>query len=203
MNAIPELPTSEDTYRNRGFIQTYTGLHFEIDKPVFRLADITHSLSMLCRYNGHVSSFYSVAEHSCLVAVIMEMQRLGNPVEGLLHDATEAYLTDVPAPFKQFLPDWQAVDKKLDLALRNWAGLPPVKTAGCKKADWLALFIEAYYLTPDQGACYSDPAGLRAEALELRQYIPWRPMVPEAARWTLEVSLRFAGFESAQTEGSA
>lgn len=150
----------------RGFIQTHSGRHFSLDVPEFHLPDIAHSLSLLCRFNGHCSRFYSVAEHSLLVARIMEDLDLGNPLEGLMHDAVEAYLSDVPAPFKQFLPDWHRLETRLDGQIRERYGLPREKTEGCRKADWMALFIEAHDLTADGGRCFADPLGLRPVALQ-------------------------------------
>ena len=61
------------------------------------IADIAHALSMICRYGGHVREYYSVAQHSCLVAQLLA-PRLR--IYGLLHDAAEAYLGDVVSPLK-------------------------------------------------------------------------------------------------------
>jgi 5'-deoxynucleotidase YfbR-like HD superfamily hydrolase len=91
----------------------------------------------------------------------------GDPLEGLLHDATEAYLSDVPAPFKHRLPDWQRFDNGVEFALRKHFGLPLHKTAYCKEADWLALFIEAKQLVNGEGADFADPLNLRDKALSL------------------------------------
>lgn len=163
------VSTSENAYAQAGvgFIETYTGKHFNLAEPEFDITDIAHALSMNCRYNGHCRYFYSVAEHSVLVAKIMRLLKLGDPMEGLLHDATEAYLSDVPAPFKQFLPDWSGIDHALDDKLRAFYGLGE-KTRGLKTADWIALFIEADALLNDKGACFLDPQGLREVALELK-----------------------------------
>lgn len=62
-----------------------------------RLEDIAHALANLCRFTGHTSAFYSVAEHSCRVADLLppELQ-----LAGLLHDASEAYLGDMATPLK-------------------------------------------------------------------------------------------------------
>ena len=162
---------SHDVYEKMkaGFVETSSGTHFNLDAPEFRPDDIAHALSLNCRFNGHPSQFYSVAEHSMLVSAIVHL--LGGTreqvLEGLLHDATEAYLTDVPAPFKQFLPDWKKLDADLDSKFRAWAELPQEKDALVKKADWIALFIEAYQLIPDAGACFLDPEGVRQKALDL------------------------------------
>ena len=178
------LQSTEETYKGNAFVETYAGLSFRLETPVFRIEDLAHSLSMLCRFNGHSRHFYSVAEHSLLVAGIMDEFLGGNPLEGLLHDGTEAYLSDVPAPFKQLLPDWQKLDEALELKLRAWASLPLYKTEQCKEADWLALFLEAYELMPDRGAGYMDPHGLRKKALSMRERFSlrlqrWEPAVAE------------------------
>lgn len=91
------------------WLQTFTG------RKVFPLAaspddicieDIAHALSMLCRFGGHSSRFYSVAEHSVLVA-----SKTG--LHGLLHDAAEAYLVDLPTPLKQLMPKYQRAEQRL------------------------------------------------------------------------------------------
>lgn len=175
---------SVDPYLGKGFIETYSGLRFSFDEPNFCLEDIAHALSNTCRYGGHCSEFYSVAEHSCLVAAIMRERDLGDPREGLLHDATEAYLSDVPAPFKQYLPDWQKIDDDLDAALRKHYGIGE-KSKGCKEADRIALFIEARFLMADGGECYHDPWGLKEVAYSMANYSPkWVPKFydPAAAK---------------------
>lgn len=172
----PKIRNHEDGvyYGQAGYIETFTGQHFYPDDPVFVAEDISHALSLCCRYNGHCGVFYSVAEHCALVASLMQEEVGGDPLEGIMHDALEAYLTDVPSPFKQFLPDYKAFDDKLETALRAQFGLPDKKTEECKKADWLALFIEAYYLLPSKGEAFPDPNDIRPEALALIDEKGWR-----------------------------
>lgn len=84
-----------------GHILTYTG-HFvnplEVKPEDIYIMDIAHANSNLCRYNGHVDYFYSVAQHSIIVSQQFEDKDL--QLWGLLHDASEAYLGDVVAPLK-------------------------------------------------------------------------------------------------------
>lgn len=152
-----------------GWIETQNGT-FHLDAPVFRACDIAHALGQIARFNGHGKFFYSVAEHSLLVAAIMEELDIGDPLEGLMHDATEAYLSDVPSPFKAGLPDWRAQDAALTESLRIHYGLPLLMSEGCKLADTLALFIEAHELMPSRGRLehWASP-----EAMELQPQADW------------------------------
>lgn len=79
---------------------TRTGKKFRPFNPRIEdidIEDIAHALSNICRFNGHVNQFYSVAEHSILVSVLCPDEL---KLKGLLHDAAEAYLGDVPSPLK-------------------------------------------------------------------------------------------------------
>jgi len=104
---------NNDNNRIGDWIQTYTGKCFypldprpeEID-----IIDIAHSLSMTCRYAGHVERFYSVAEHSVIVSQHVHPK---NALWGLLHDATEAYSADIPSPLKKYIPGWKEMERKL------------------------------------------------------------------------------------------
>lgn len=87
------------------FIETISGRAFSFDSPTTNqvdIADVAHALSMQCRFAGHVKQFYSVAEHSVLVSI--EVSRLGGNIidtlAGLLHDAGEAFVGDMPSPVK-------------------------------------------------------------------------------------------------------
>ena len=95
--------------------------------------DIAHSLSMVCRFGGHCNQFYSVAEHSVIVAEILEKE--GADVltcfAGLLHDAEETYLPDIPRPIKQLLPDAAKMYEVLDSAIAQRFGL--------QEADWVRI----------------------------------------------------------------
>lgn len=180
--ATAEVLTSDsqkNIYMGNGWIRTANG-KFDIENPEFDIWDIGYALGMNCRYNGHTKGFYSVAEHSVKVMQTMDILGIGNPLEGLLHDATEAYLTDIPAPFKQYLPDWKKLDKTIDTALREHFKLGE-PTGECKRADWYLLFIEAQDLIQGNGGDFQDPNGYREMALALAKAYPtlrpecWEP----------------------------
>lgn len=127
-----------DTQDDRGpWIATYTGRKFHLLDPhpdEVDIRDIAHSLSMLCRYTGHVRRFYSVAEH-CVRLARHPMQ----PWEGesrefradlLMHDATEAYLSDISRPLKSLLPEYQRIERRAWRTIAEKFGLavdPPVE----------------------------------------------------------------------------
>jgi len=85
--------------------QTYSGKRFypfREDLEGIDIDDIAHSLSMLCRFNGHTKYFYSVAEHSVLISNEVE-KRYGDvdlSLCGLLHDASESIISDIPKDIK-------------------------------------------------------------------------------------------------------
>jgi hypothetical protein len=107
------------------------------------ITDIAHSLAMQCRYTGHCLRFYSVAEHSVLMArhfIKTGMAEYALPA--LLHDATEAYLTDVPRPVKPFLQGYREAEQRAWLAIADRFALDPVLSAHVSDADARILVDE-------------------------------------------------------------
>jgi hypothetical protein len=99
------------------FIQTYSGIQFW-DPPTPAMVvidDIAHALSMNCRYAGHTHQFYSVAQHSCLMHdKLREVTDLREILLwSLVHDATEAYIADIPRPFKPLIQGYADIEEKL------------------------------------------------------------------------------------------
>lgn len=85
------------------WIQTYTGRQFHVMEPRVEEVhheDIAHALSLLCRYNGHVDRFYSVAEHCVILSHVVPPEA---QLWALLHDAGEAYVGDMSRPLKQHM----------------------------------------------------------------------------------------------------
>jgi hypothetical protein len=90
---------------------TASGIAFYPTRPRLQdinIGDIAHALAAVSRFGGHTSSPYSVGQHCHIASQILE--GTGGPkaaLYGLLHDASEAYLGDVPRPLKH-LPEFQA-----------------------------------------------------------------------------------------------
>lgn len=164
------IEVSENAYKDNVYVETFpSGDHFRPAAPVLNIADACHALAQVNRYNGHARFPISVATHSVLVSLLMEEVTGGDPFEGLWHDGAEYVLSDIASPFKTLLPDWKALDKGIDTAIRAQLGLPPKKSEECNKADLLALFIEAYQIMPSKAEGWEDPLKLRPQALELRK----------------------------------
>ena len=79
------------------------------------IADIAHSLSMLCRANGHFRSFYSVGMHciNCAKEALARGYSIKVQLACLLHDGSEAYLSDVTRPVKQEIPRYKEIEEPL------------------------------------------------------------------------------------------
>jgi 5'-deoxynucleotidase YfbR-like HD superfamily hydrolase len=127
------------------WIQTYSGRRFTPTNPyvdAIVIQDIAHALSMKCRFNGHPKKFYSVAQHCVLVSYICDS---GDALWGLMHDASEAYLVDFPAPLKHSgkFDDYIAVEDNMQRAICKRFGLPEVEPVSVKKADKMLLATEA------------------------------------------------------------
>lgn len=130
------------------WILTRSGRHFDFADPQpdqIDLLDIAQALANECRYTGHVRRFYSVAQHSVLVSRIVPAPLA---LEGLLHDAAEAYCKDIPRPLKHMLPDYRAVEARIDRAIRARFGLPEQESAEVKRADIILLATERRDLMP-------------------------------------------------------
>ena len=111
-----------------GKITTYSGLRFnplEAGPDDIKIEDIAHSLPLICRGNGQVKTFFSVAQHCINCAKEAEARGYSKRVQlgCLLHDAAECYLSDVPRPLKQFMPEYYDYeDRMLNLIYTKFMG---------------------------------------------------------------------------------
>lgn len=135
-----------------GWIQTYTGAAFELPpRPSgVCLRDIARSLSMQCRFNGHVTRYYSVAEHSIHMSDYARtaLGDLGAARWALLHDAPEAYLSDIPTPLKAMLPGYREMEEEVEKAILDHIGWYPdvISRAVVKELDSRILVDERRHL---------------------------------------------------------
>lgn len=135
-----------------GHIVTYTGRTIEPlhpDPAQISIEDIAHALSNVCRFTGHVRKFYSVAQHSVLCSLIVP-QHLS--FTALLHDASEAYLSDVARPIKsqsEFGDVYKLFEHRLERAIAQRFAITYPYPAEIKWADEVLLRTEQRDLMPN------------------------------------------------------
>lgn len=144
--------------------ETYTGTFVDLaclSVEDVHIIDIAHHLSCTGRANGGFTEFYSVAEHSTLVARMMRTHGADPRMQlaGLLHDGHETYLGDITRPVAKWIAALVGTEviaqakgmldgviaKKFNLTLDELCG------PGVKHWDNLALAIESYWMLPSRG----------------------------------------------------
>lgn len=123
-------------------ILTASGTYFDLVAPkpeMIRITGNARALSRICRFTGHTSEFYSVAQHSVAVSHLVPKQYA---LQGLLHDASEAYLGDVSSPLKALLSDYKVLERNVMAAITLRYGLPLDLHESVKKADLVMLATE-------------------------------------------------------------
>lgn len=127
-----------------------SGDYFDLSDPDNNIIDIdsiAHSLSNLCRFTGHTSQFYSVAQHSFHVAQLVPKE---HKLAALLHDAAEAYIGDVSAPLKSMLPEYRRIEEQIRRAIYQRFNLPAELPECVIEADMIMLATERRDLMPEQ-----------------------------------------------------
>lgn len=170
MSHVAESARKLDANPDNRSIATFTGLEFDVLAPNMRSVsaeDVFQALGNACRYAGQIE-FLSVAEHS--IQVMSKLREWGAPrpvwLLGLLHDMTEAYLLDIPRPWKGLvrIGEWSYHEVEhqlmkvmlqalapmlLDLYPPNLGGTSP-EWEQVKRAD-LAVYQQESERRPDGG----------------------------------------------------
>lgn len=169
-----------ETRCDSGWIQTASGKRFWPLEPRpedIDIDDVAHALSQLCRFTGHTRWPYSVAQHSVEVSRIVPDHVA---LEGLLHDAAEAYMADVARPVKRSLMHVLGpIEERLERCIAERFDLVYPWPADVKRADDILLATE------------------RRDVMKSSQ--PWRlldgrvePLVCSLTKWTaVEAKQRF------------
>ena len=160
------------TPKSSDYIRTYSGIKFWPLEPKtkdIQPIDIAHSLAQKVRWQGHCKDFYTVGQHSLRVAraasIYANLRGEFSDTEedvifmyGLLHDANEAYLPDVPSPLKPLIKGWKRIEKKVDNIILKRFGLPPIieeYRVIVKTADRALLQMESDEFFPKATKHYS------------------------------------------------
>ncbi len=149
------------------FITTNSGLTVNLLNPKpdsINIRDIGHALANICRFSGQCKLFYSVAQHSLLVASLVEEDLM---MAGLLHDAAEAYIGDIPRGLKRLLGknsvaqgehSLEDIEKGIMRVIESRFGVKILGIEEVKQADEEALYIESHELLPNvNGWTYERP----------------------------------------------
>jgi hypothetical protein len=116
-------------------IRTFTGIYMNVFEPTLDMIcieDIAHALSMQPRFGGHLPVFYSVAQHSVLCSNLVNDE---SKLQALLHDASEAYIIDVPRPIKQRLTNYKQIEDTLMNLIAEKFGFKAYLSESTKKSD--------------------------------------------------------------------
>lgn len=158
-------------------ILTASGRYFDLTAPEqsqFDINEIAHALANLCRFTGHTSRFYSVAQHSVLASYLVPEE---HALTALLHDAAEAYLGDVASPLKHMLPEYAAIYARVESALFAHYGLPATLPSCVKRADLIMLATEKRDLMPYANDVWPILIGVTPLDKPLH-----RPLIPRRAK---------------------
>lgn len=146
-------------------IRTFTGKYidpFDPDPDMICIEDIAHSLSMQPRFGGHLQVCYSVAEHC--IACSLGMKDPKDYLAALLHDASEAYLLDIPSPIKSRLPRYKEVEHNLMKVIAKKFGFeyplsPEVNKMDVQQLEW--EWDNLMIGNPDLGIYYTSASAER------------------------------------------
>jgi uncharacterized protein len=160
------------------YLQTVSGRWvnpFDPDPDQLDPGDIARALANLCRFGGHCRAFYSVAQHSVIVSRLVEER--GGDVEdafaALMHDATEAYLGDMPHPLKHRSPlgaAFKAAEDDLERALRAHFRIKP-DVPEIKRADRALLATERRAFSAETWH-WPELDGVEPLGIDLRAWSP-------------------------------
>lgn len=136
--------------RNPYWLNTFSGKRFDFLDPrpeMFDIVDIAVALANQCRYAGHTHRHYSVAEHSLIVRRAVDIMGCDEDTQrwALMHDAAEAYVTDVPWPLKAagLVPEIVRVEKRIMAVIAERFGMSPTEPVVVKEVDVELLDLEA------------------------------------------------------------
>lgn len=158
------------------YIRTFTGLKFRHINPLPEdvcIEDIAHHLANICRFSGACRQFYSVAEHSWRVSYICNPE---NALWGLLHDASEAWCSDLCRPLKYAsgLEGYRDYERLAMNVVCQKFDLPFGEPADVKMADRIMLATEGRDLVDSKESWGTAPP------LETRIHMPMLPQTAES-----------------------
>jgi hypothetical protein len=153
---------------NGATICTRMGIYFNFADPrpeQINAVDIAWGLAHTCRFGGHTNTFYSVAQHCVLAAELARAAGASLAVQRdvLMHDASEAYTGDMVRPLKNLLPDFRAIEKRIERVIEERFGLTcEANKDEIKTLDLIMLKTEQRDLTAAAGHQWSGLHNIEA-----------------------------------------
>lgn len=135
----------------------------------FDIEDIAHALSNICRHGGHHTKFYSVAQHSFYVSHLLPTE---HALAGLIHDAHEAFIGDMPSPLKKLIPGYMEIEEALEKSLLAQFGVSHPLDPCVKQADLVMLAAERRDLLATHNEEWAILKGVEAPQFTIE---PWSP----------------------------
>ena len=152
-------------------IRTNSGLYMNIFEPtpdMICIEDIAHSLARQSRFAGHLDRHYSVAQHSILCS---ERALPENKMIALLHDASEAYMLDMPTPIKSRMPEYKEFEHNLMMVIAKKFGVVyPYNHQEIKEIDNFMVHLEWDKLMIDNDMTFKCLTAIQAKKEFLRVY---------------------------------
>lgn len=180
---MPDPRAAVDRLRTRGWMQTFTGVKFNVLHPRaedVRIEDIAHGLAYTCRYGGQATRYYSVAEHCVIMSRFMPAAR--HLKQALLHDSAEAYIGDLIRPVKHQpeLAEFRKIESKIEVQVFKRFGIDSTAESdkAVKLTDNRILIDEITQLMADPKMYLESPAfkGLAPLGVTVRC---WEPALAE------------------------
>jgi len=162
--------TKPENINTPGCIRTFTGQYvnvFEPDPETICIEDIAHALSHQCRFGGHLPQFYTVAQHSIFCADLAEDD---HKLAALMHDASEAYLLDVPRPVKLKLCNYKEIEDKLMTVIAAKYGFDFPFDPNIKVVDEQMLRTEWYTLMLERGKSFEVYSPQKSKVFFMKQF---------------------------------
>ena len=163
---VHSIEASDNNQKTYPYLGTVDGGKVYFTNPSadqFDIEVIALALGNNCRYSGQVKKFYSVAEHCVLMAEYFANRgELLKAYSALMHDASEAYLTDIPRPMKPYLGEYFKIESKIQKCIRERFSVPEM----CDDIKYLDLHIvgteatQAFKVVPDWAADFDCIEGI-------------------------------------------
>lgn len=170
------------------WIETYTGKRINLLAPTpesICIEDIAHSLAHQCRFTGHCKRFYSVCEHSLYVMALAPPEL---DLEGLLHDAHEAYCSDLASPMKRVIGGYRAFEDRMRAVVALRFGLADKMPDVIKRIDTEMLLreqLEFFGRMGENGPAYLDWGFEGVEPADVEFFVPNDPALMKSAFLTM------------------